>query len=162
VKIKSFDSLSQKNYFSLSNFDKELVKKYGNSFSNEIWNEINFKYRLPEKEKLSFAFFDEYKLIGYIVSSTKNNSVYIHRFAVSKKGFSKEIFEEVMERYKEKSIYLMVNIININAISFYQSFNFNILTDENFIKKFILNELQVEKNEILIAENYKCFLMKRN
>ena len=56
---------------------KSLVKKYGVSFSNKAWDEDNFKYSLPSKEDLSYILFLNNIIVGFIIASLKNESVYI-------------------------------------------------------------------------------------
>lgn len=160
--IKNILELSKNELLELEELDTKLVLKYGNSFSNEIWNSSNFLYQLPKKNDYSFIFFNQNKIIGYIIASEKKCAVYIHRFAIYEKGMSKFFFDKILKKYEKKSIYLMVNIVNTKAISFYEKFNFHIINNDKIIKKFIADNLKTENKEIIIGENYKCYLMKRN
>ena len=162
MKIKLIKKINDSEIIKLIELDKNLVDKYGVSFSNEVWNKDNFNYELPDKEKLSYACFVNNELIGYIVSSIKNDSIYIHRFAVDKQGYARLFFEEILKFYSDEKIFLMVNIINEKAISFYKSFNFHIVDNSLIIDKFIADGLKIKNTEILIGENYKCYLMKRD
>ncbi len=162
ILIKSFFILEEKQFEELELLDSKLVNKFGNSFSNEIWNKKNFRYELPKKFDYSLALFDHEEIIGYVVASEKNDAIYIHRFAVCKKGYSVKFFYEILKNYKNKTIFLMVNVTNKRAIEFYKSFNFDIIIDTILIKKFIAHDLQIDKNEIVIGEDYKCYLMKRD
>lgn len=161
--LKSFTTLCDEDYKELSGLDTVLFQKYGLSFSNEIWSVKNFKYFLPQKELLSYVCIVENKLIGYIVASNKNNSIYIHRFGVIKKGIAELFFSNVLKKYSNKYLVLMVNIMNHRAISFYKKFDFIIEKNIKEIKKYINPELSVnEYGEIKIKEDYKCYLMKKN
>lgn len=161
-KIKSFIELSDAEFQELSNIDLVTIQKYGLSFSNEVWYIKNFKYSLPKKETMSYILLYNDKLIGYIVASEKQSSIYIHRFVVTKTGSAKVFFNMLMETYLSKSIYLMVSIINQRAINFYKKYNFTIVYDESIVKEFISNKLAIQKGEIIIEENYRCYLMKKN
>lgn len=162
ILIKKFNQLLEKDFEELSKIDLELIKRFGISFSNEIWDILNFKYKLPKKFDYSFVQFENNVIIGYVVASEKNNAVYIHRFGVSKKDRAKIFFEELLNNYKNKNIYLMVNIINMQAIKFYEQFDFDIVNDNKVIKKFIANELYIKDSQIIIGDDYRCYLMKRD
>lgn len=162
ILIKTFYELVEKEFEELEVFDLKLVQKYGNSFSNEIWSVENFKYKLPQKEELSCVLFIGNKIVGYVVASLKNESIYIHRFVVDKKGYANKFLKEIIIKYEEKDIYLMVNIVNQNAIDFYKKFNFQTVCDEEIIKSFVAKELTILNNEILIGEDYRCYLMKKD
>ncbi len=56
----------------------------------------------------------------------------------------------------------MVNCINTQAIKFYKQFDFDIVDNKEIIKKFIADELYIENTQIVIGEDYKCYLMKRD
>jgi len=162
MRIKNFLELNENELLELEELDNKVVLKYGISFSNEVWNISNFKYTLPKKNDYSFVLFESDIIIGYAVASEKNDAVYMHRFAVFKRGKAKIFFEEVLKNYQDKSIYLMVNIINIQAIRFYRQFDFDIVNDKEVIQKFIADELYIENTQIVIGEDYKCYLMKRD
>lgn len=53
---------------------------------------MRFRYELPKK-------FDHEEIIGYVVASEKNDAIYIHRFAVCKKGYSVKFFYEILKNY---------------------------------------------------------------
>ena len=89
MRIKKILELNEDELLKLEELDGKLILDYGISFSNEIWNISNFKYKLPKKFDYSFVLLENDVTIGYVVASEKNNAVYIHRFAVSKKGRGK-------------------------------------------------------------------------
>lgn len=161
TKILSFAEIGNIEFEILSKLDSNLVDKYGISFSNEKWNRDNFKYELPSKYKLSYIYYENNLISGYIVSSLKNNSIYVHRFAINKKGLANDFFTKVLEKYNQ-SIYLMVNIENKQAIKFYKNFSFYIVENIDIIKKFIANGLKIKENIIYINKEYRCYLMKRD
>lgn len=162
MKIKKLLELNENELLKLEKIDEKLILKYGTSFSNEIWSIEHFKYNLPKKFDYSFVLFENDILIGYVVASEKNDAVYIHRFAVSKRGEAKIFFEEILKSYKNKSIYLMVNTINTQAIEFYKQFTFYIVNDKETIKRFVADGLKIKNMKIVIGENYRCYLMKRD
>lgn len=161
TEIKKIVELAENEILALEKLDRAIVKKYGNSFSNEIWTAKNFKYDLPKKLDYSFILFENDELLSYIVASQKNQAIYIHRFAVNKKGYAKPFFDKILESYGDINIYLMVNVVNINAIRFYKDFNFNIVEDEKIIRKFISKNLTIDDHSIIIEENYRCYLLKK-
>ncbi len=97
MRIKKILELNEDELLKLEELDGKLILDYGISFSNEIWNISNFKYKLPKKFDYSFVLLENDVTIGYVVASEKNNAVYIHRFAVSKKGRGKIFFQELLK-----------------------------------------------------------------
>lgn len=163
--VNNFNTLTNSDFEKLEDMDRIAFNRYGVSFSKEIWKKENFIYRLPNKYDYSYVIKESERIIGYCVASNKNDSIYIHRFVVrhNSKNVSNYFFNYLLNNsYVNNDIYLMVNIINNNAISFYENFFFEDVNDLKEIKKFVLSDLKIEKNKIIIDEDYKCYLMKKN
>lgn len=147
----------------LAVLDRTLIGIYGDSFADAAWNAENFAYPLPRKFELSYLLYDAGMLRGYCIASEKEAQVYIHRFAVSKgePGRAAAFLSQLLEFYGP-AVTLMVNTKNRAAIDFYRKFGFGIVTEPEAVRPFIAPNLPVEKGEIIISEEYRCYLMKRS
>ncbi len=147
----------------LAALDRTLVDTYGGSFADAAWNAENFAYPLPRKFELSAILYDGGMLRGYCIASEKEAQVYIHRFAVAKgeRGRAAAFFSQLLAFYGP-AVALMVNTKNRAAIDFYRKFGFEIVTEPDAVRPFIAPNLPVEKGEIIISEEYRCYLMKRS
>jgi len=162
VKVISLESLEKNRFEELATLDKYFFTKYGNSFSDEFWTKENFEYPLPSKYRLSFVILINDIIKGYCISSIKNDSIYIHRFGVLCEVRQSDYFlNEILKEYRDKKIYLMVNVKNRPAISFYQKHEFNVVDKIDEIKPFIASSLEIQENKIVINEGYECFLMRK-
>ena len=157
----NFANINTKEVEQMVILDKYTVEKYGNSYSNERWHELNFLYQLPQKDKYSFILKIKNETFGFCVASLKNDTIYIHRFLVKQNSFnfSRIFFKKLMEYYKNKQLTLMVNIDNITAINFYKFFEFKIIKENKIIKQFISSDLEIKEHLICVEKDYKCCLM---
>jgi ribosomal protein S18 acetylase RimI-like enzyme len=164
MKIKKLTELSGGEITKLEKLDKNSVKKYGDSFSNEIWKKENFLYALPKKDEYSYIVLLNNKIIGYCIASQKNNAIYIHRFVIDniEQGLSGKFLTELFKIYKNNEIYLMVNILNKKAIEFYKKHNFTIEENKDIMYRFIDKNLKIDGCKIVINKEYKCYLMKKD
>lgn len=162
MKIVNFNDLEEKDFLELENLDAKFVQKYGDSFADSYWSCDNFSYVLPLKYALSYVVTIDGIIEGYCVASLKNDCIYVHRFAVnSNTKIRSNFFNELLKQYGNKKIYLMVNVVNNAAINFYNKFNFKIVEEIKEINSFIAQDLNVNKEEIIITEDYRCYLMKK-
>jgi ribosomal protein S18 acetylase RimI-like enzyme len=102
------------------------------------WTAENFLYDLPDKWELSFfSTSDGQEVSGFVIASSKNETIHIHRLAVGGnfqvRGIGKQLVEVVKSRAlnrKVRSITLKVATQNASAILFYHKLGFFISKDE--------------------------------
>ncbi len=98
----------------------------------ERWTAENFLCDLPDKWELSFfSTNDAQEVSGFVVASSKNESIHIHRLAVGgnfqARGIGKQFVEAVKNKAldrKVRSITLKVATQNASAILFYHKLGF--------------------------------------
>ena len=159
--VVNFKVISSKDIEQLVNLDKQTIEKYGNSYSNELWYKENFLYQLPQKNKYSYILKIKNEVFGFCVASLKKDTIYIHRFLVKQNSFnlSRIFFKNLMEYYRDKQLALMVNTDNIAAIDFYKFFEFKVIKENEIIKQFVSNDLEIKEHLICVEKDYKCCLM---
>lgn len=98
---------------------------------NEYWTKDNFLKLLPGKFNLSLHATIDDKLTGYLIASTKNESVYIHKFMVDRQYRGNKIGHNLLQRFFEITKQLSYNKIeltvegdNLPAIKFYRNNGF--------------------------------------
>lgn len=140
--------------------DKLIIKKYGNSFSDEIWEMENFLFELPGKFDNSLVLFDEKQVpVAYAINSIKNDFYfYTHRFVNTVYGGAKKLMDEMLIR--DKVFLLQVSTSNQRAINFYKNFGYQIVNDYNFILELFPNSFHHISYCNNISNIQKKYLMK--
>ena len=115
---------------------------------HEYWGKEEFLYDLPNKWNSSIALVKQTVIIGFIISSLKQNTFHIHKFFIHKDyrscGYGemllKEFERKIMQDFSVHSISLKVYFDNSKAIAFYKK--------NGFVKTTKEQTLQVLKKEI--------------
>lgn len=131
---------------SYKQLNKDNINKYivllldiEKEVSFDSWNYNNFNVELPLKEILSFILFVDKEVAGFsVVSQKTNNCVHLHRFCLAKKwrgmGIGKIMMQETInkaQQIKASYLTLKVHANNVQAINFYNYFNFKDLFIQN-------------------------------
>ena len=93
----------------------------------ENWGLDNFLMDVDKKWEYSFMATDEDDILGFIICSIKNGSLYVHRLAVASEHQAKRVGTillnyvcELASKRNLKSVMLQVKKSNTGAIKFYE------------------------------------------
>lgn len=124
---------------SIQNITYDYVKQHISVFLdiisdglNEYWGEQEFLNDLPKKWDSSVVLIINSSIVGFIISSYKNDCFHIHKFFIHKKyrnyGYGELLLHEFETRIKQNfdihTISLKVYKENLKAIHFYKNQNF--------------------------------------
>ena len=133
--------------YELTSITSEFVKQNIDSFSriasdipHEQWVLNNYLYELPDKWLNSFALINKTTcdLVAFIIASTKDGIVHIHKFAVDSayraQGLGKYLLHHLENKLKFRGLYkisLFIDPENIGARKFYEKNGFAFICNQD-------------------------------
>lgn len=114
----------------------------GETYSIEKWDSSNFTKDIEGKWDYSFLALINKEVVGFIIaSSSKNDNIHINRIAINpetkRRGIGNKLLDHLIKKVDRsdiKYVTLFVNIVNVDAIKFYEYTGFQRLIGENLLR----------------------------